>query len=161
MLEELGEALPASFDDSVLFQEFMATKTMLSQFSGQDILGLKEMTDERKLAAMEFLSLLVSASNNCADPRIGFVLITRLVKLTLSYGLCDLSGESRFGPFRNFIAPFVSPVILAPAVYAFTAFGSVLVHGINKDLEGGYFYGNLAIKLLDTVSGAERVRMVL
>jgi len=137
ILKELGEGLPLLLPGilgvPVLLREFWTVKKMLGQYSGKDILGHKRMTDTRKLAEMEFLQSIISAGNNSADPRIVAILITRLVKLSLEFGLCDVSA------------------------FAFAAYGSMLVHGKIKDLEGGYFYGNLAIQVLNLL-GANRFK---
>ena len=87
---------------------------MLGQHTGQDILALQRMTDTRKLTAMDFLQIVVSAANNSSDPRFARIFITRMVKISLEYGLCD-------------VTPF-----------AFVLYGSMLVHGQFKGKPWGH-----------------------
>lgn len=105
ILNELGEQMPDQLTGEVILHEFMTTGKMLKQYSGQDILALERMTDNRKLAAMEFLQSVVSAASNSSDPRMAVIIMSRLVKISLEYGLCDVSA------------------------FAFASYGSLLVHG--------------------------------
>ena len=165
ILHALGEAMLGPATDEVLLRETFIVKKMLTQFTGQDILAHQRMTDTRKLAAMEFFQSIFSAAHNSADPRIGVIIVTRMIKNSLQYGICDVSA------------------------FAFAAYGSMLVHGRQKsksvflslfdigiklwidwhllnppslsikDFYGGYFFGNLALKIMNLLGGY-RVRDV-
>ena len=127
ILNELGEPLPKQLNEEVLLLEFITLRQILGQYSVQNILALQQMTDTRKLAAMEFLQSIMSSANGSSDLIIGGVIIIRLVKITLEYGLCDMSS------------------------LAFVSFGMMLVHGkIKGGSCDGQFQSGFRRTLLNT-----------
>ena len=97
-------------------------------------MGLPRMTDMHRLAAMEFLQCILLAVFNSPDPRMGVLIVSQMIQLSLDYGLCDVSA------------------------FAFAMFGSTLVRDTTKDLEAGYFYGTLSLKLLDVLGASRRFK---
>jgi len=133
VLSELGEPMPGPVTNEACYQAIVTTKMMLAEYPGDEVLGLQLMDDPRKLAAAEFLQCILLATFNSPDPRMGVLLVSKLIQMTLEHGLSEAS------------------------TFAFAMYGTMLVHGTMKDLEGGYRYGNLAIKLLN-VLGASRFK---
>eukprot|EP00571_Detonula_confervacea_P007895 CAMPEP_0172331684 /NCGR_PEP_ID=MMETSP1058-20130122/62053_1 /TAXON_ID=83371 /ORGANISM="Detonula confervacea, Strain CCMP 353" /LENGTH=1323 /DNA_ID=CAMNT_0013048953 /DNA_START=104 /DNA_END=4075 /DNA_ORIENTATION=+ len=127
VLSELGEPMPAQVTNEACYHAIVTTKTMLAKYPGDQILNFPRMTDARRLAAMESLQLILLSSFNSPDPRMGVLLVSKAIQMSLEFGLCEAS------------------------TFAFAMYGTMLVHGTMKDLEGGYFYGNLAIKLLNVL----------
>ncbi|KAL7537767.1 hypothetical protein ACHAXR_008044 [Thalassiosira sp. AJA248-18] len=122
MYNILSGSLPTQLMDVIAWGHYKSTKMLLSKYSEEDILCLPRMVHERKLMAMEFLSLMVSSTNS-GRPHLLAVVVCRMVKLTLEYGLCDSSA------------------------CAFSAFGNMNVL-IDQDFDKGHRYGQFACALL-------------
>ncbi|KAL7541825.1 hypothetical protein ACHAXR_011258 [Thalassiosira sp. AJA248-18] len=133
VLSEIGMPM-AQPTNEACYEAIVTTKTMLAKYPGDKMLQLPRMTDARRLAAMEFLQCILLATFNSPDPRMGVLIVSKLIQMSLEYGLCEASS------------------------FAFAMYGTMLVHGTMKDLEGGYLYGNLAIKLLNVLDGAGRFK---
>jgi len=134
VLEELGEKFPQDLTDEIEV-EYMHVKGLLATRTSNDILQLPVMGDDRKLAAMEFLSLTQAACSN-TRPQLGVLAIIRMVKMTLEWGLCDVSA------------------------FSFAAYGGFLVSPVNQDFEGSYQYGKIGLKVLDKFSCKGQNRLV-
>ncbi|KAL7554265.1 hypothetical protein ACHAWF_017700, partial [Thalassiosira exigua] len=91
VLTELGEPLQKC-EVSVLMQEHLGLQAMMSKFNQDAILGHKRMDEQMRLVEMELLHMAVTSANNCSEPRLNVILITRMVKRSLEFGLCDVSG---------------------------------------------------------------------
>ncbi|KAL7540418.1 hypothetical protein ACHAXR_012736 [Thalassiosira sp. AJA248-18] len=130
VLEELGEKLPEDLTNEVELR-YMHVKGLLDTRTANDILQLPVMEDERKLATMEFLSLIQVACSN-TRPQLGVLAIIRMVEMTLEWlvprGLCDVSA------------------------FSFAAYGGFLASPVNQDFEGSYQYGKIGLKVLDRFS---------
>mmetsp|Transcript_3871 Transcript_3871/g.6956 ORF Transcript_3871/g.6956 Transcript_3871/m.6956 type:complete len:429 (+) Transcript_3871:720-2006(+) len=105
----------------------MHVKNLLASHSEDSILRLPVMEVDNKLAAMEFLSLIMSPCSN-TRPQLGLLAIFRMVKMSLEWGLCDVSA------------------------FSLALYGGFLVSPFIRDFEGGYRYGNIALKVLDRCS---------
>lgn len=125
VLAELGEPFP-QVTNAACYEGIVSIKTSLAKYSSDEILGLEQCSDVNKLAAMEFLQcILLATFNSSADSRLGVLLVVKLIQISLEHGLCEASS------------------------FGFALWGTMLVHGNMKDLDGGYFYGRVAIKLLE------------
>ena len=154
--------MPIEATNEACFEAVVTTKTMLARFPKEDaFVGLPRMSNTNMLVAMEFLQSVLVDAFNSPDPRMGVLIVSKLIQLTLVHGLCEASS------------------------FAFAMYGTVLVHGnmkvghslhsnkvvahhshfsattslitLPQDLEGGYFYGRVALKLLNLL-GARRFK---
>lgn len=124
VLAELGEPFPQVTNEAC-YEGIVSIKTKLAKYSSDEILGLEQCSDVNKLAAMEFLQcILIATFNSSTDSRLGVLLTVKLIQISLGHGLSEASS------------------------FGFALWGTMLVHGSLKDLDGGYFYGSIAIKLL-------------
>ncbi|KAL7531691.1 hypothetical protein ACHAXR_008840 [Thalassiosira sp. AJA248-18] len=130
VLDELGETVGEITNFSFM-REFAIVRELLQNRTDTEILGLPSMTDQSKLATMEFLQHMISSANH-TNPQLLAIVVFRVVKMTLEHGLCDASSV------------------------CFACYGTFLMSNVaSEDLEGSYRYSKLAIKLLDQL-GAHR-----
>ena len=132
MLSELGEQ-PGPATAEACYNAFVTTKSMLSRYTSEQILGLKQATDSKKLAAMEIIQHILVAVFNSPDPHMGVLLVTKLICLSLEHGLSEASS------------------------FAFAMYSTMLAHGALKDLESSYVYGKLSLDLL-AVLGSKKYK---
>jgi predicted ATPase/signal transduction histidine kinase/CheY-like chemotaxis protein len=123
ILEKLGVTLPAKPTQNKIQEVQKAIELILGDRPIEDLANLPEMTDPYKLAAIQIL-LAVTDAVIITNP-----LLYPLITL-VSVKLCIEHGNPR----------------LAPGVYIFYA---QLLCGAMKNIDTGYRFGQLAIKLLD------------
>jgi predicted ATPase len=135
VLSELGENLPKNPTLGLpLLLEFHSIKRKLRGMTDEMILRLPRMTNSSKFAAMQMLNLLFIQAYLAKTelyPYIGL----RLVKLSLTYGLCAVS-------------PF-----------GFAMMG-MMICGVSNDISNGVRYGNLALRMLDIFHAREWIPRV-
>ena len=83
--------MPGPVTNEACYQAIVSTKMMLAEYPGDEILGLQPMTDPRKLAAAEFVQCILLATFNSPDPRMGVLLVSKLIQMTLEHGLSEAS----------------------------------------------------------------------
>jgi predicted ATPase/class 3 adenylate cyclase/GAF domain-containing protein/tRNA A-37 threonylcarbamoyl transferase component Bud32 len=111
---------------------FELVKTKISLFGKQieDLINLPVMTAPDKLAAMRILSSVVSAAY-FAMPDLLPLLVLKQVNLSIKYGNTSVSS------------------------YAYATYGLILCGEIVGDVETGYQFGQLALRLLDKFNAKE------
>ncbi len=90
-LKRLGEELsphPTLFESSFALWR---VRRLLGKRSDQSILRLPQMEDTNKMAAMQFLNLLLCPALYM-NPKLLGLLSIRMVKITLEHGLCPVSA---------------------------------------------------------------------
>ena len=127
----LGETLPTQILDVIVYADYKNLKRVMSKYSEDDILRLPQMAVERKLMAMEFLNHMISSANG-TRPHLNAVIVCRMVRMTLEFGLCDASA------------------------CAFSGFGNM--NALDQDFERGYRFGYVALKIMERFGKGNRVR---
>mmetsp|Transcript_22604 Transcript_22604/g.49001 ORF Transcript_22604/g.49001 Transcript_22604/m.49001 type:complete len:889 (-) Transcript_22604:208-2874(-) len=135
VLAQLGETLPEHVDNTLYAEEVELVKRSLMDLSEDDLLNLPLMTDERKLACMQFMNIVMSAAY-CVEPLLSPILVFRMVRLSIDHGVCNIS------------------------TFAFGLYGAWLVSAVNSDFEGGYRMGFLAISLMNRLEANEFIPRV-
>jgi predicted ATPase/serine phosphatase RsbU (regulator of sigma subunit)/tRNA A-37 threonylcarbamoyl transferase component Bud32 len=135
VLELLGLSFPPSPTPADIQQGLEEILSNLADKQIEDLIELPEMSDPDKLAAMAIASSIFSASY-IAAPRLLPLLVFKQVSLSLQYGNTPLSA--------------VAYVYLG-----------LLLCGIFGDIERGYQFGQLALKLLDRFHAQEHLAKVL
>ena len=128
ILDELGESFPASIDDDVLMDDLRTTRIVLDEYTEDSLLRIEKMTDERKVAAMQFLCANMFTAY-VSRPDLLMLFALRMVRLSLSYGLC------RQSPF------------------AFALYGLIMIK--LKEYKLGYRYGQISIKMMERMNANE------
>ena len=124
---------PAKFYRFHVIREFRKVKAYFRSHSDYDILLLPPMTDKVKEAAMEHLSELRARAYSCSYLDVIILSILRSLRLTFKYGVCATSAK------------------------AFSSYGHILCGNLG-DQEGGLRIARLAEKILEKVSGFDRVK---
>jgi PAS domain S-box-containing protein len=122
VLQQLGVSLPEQPSQSDIQLELSTILAPLSRKTIQDLIYLPEMTDPDKLAAMQILSR-ISIPAYITAPNLMPLLVSKQVKLSMQHG-------------NTLISP-----------YAYANFGLILC-GVVGDIETGYQFGQLALRLL-------------
>jgi signal transduction histidine kinase/CheY-like chemotaxis protein len=123
ILKQLGVDLPQKPSKRRINEEQNSIKSLLENKPIEDLFDLPEMTDPYKLAAVRIL-LIVTSAAVIANPLLYFLATLASVNLCINYG----------NPPQ------------AAGVYIF--YGKLLC-GILRDIESGYQFGQLALRLLD------------
>jgi hypothetical protein len=122
VLRGLGEKFPRFFCRKSLSTETQNINRLLRGKTDDRILGLPEITDERKLASMNILQLMFMRAR-LSKPKLAPIIASRLVLLTLKYGLSVYASV------------------------AFSFYGMILVED-NHDIQQAFRFGALGLKLL-------------
>ena len=122
VLQQLGVSLPEQPSQTDIQLELSTITAPLSRKTIEDLIYLPEMTDPDKLAAMQILSR-ISIPAYITAPNLMPLLVSKQVKLSMQYG-------------NTLISP-----------YAYANFGLILC-GVVGDIETGYQFGQLALRLL-------------
>ncbi|HSF74691.1 MAG TPA: AAA family ATPase [Microcoleus sp.] len=122
VLQQLGINFPKTPTQSDIQLELDAVTSLLNEQPISSLIHLPEMTNPEKLAVMRILSSITIAAY-IAAPDLMPLLVSKQVNLSIQYGNA-----------------LVSPV-------AYANFGFVLC-GITRNIESGYEFGQLALRLL-------------
>ena len=128
ILDQLGESFPILIDDGILMNDLRTTRILLDEYSEDSLLRIGKMTDERKIAAMQFLYANIFTIY-VSRPDLLMLFALRMVRLSLSYGLCR---QSPFG---------------------FSLYGLIMVK--LKEYKLGYKYGQMGIKMMELMNANE------
>jgi histidine kinase len=123
VLEKLGEKFPTKQAPNSIAIAMKRTKWLVKTKSNEELLRLPLMSNPVKLAAMQMMNIMFLYAY-IAVPSLAPLISLRMVKLTLEYGLSDVSSVG-----------FVT--------YA------MLLCGIGSDFDEGYRLGDLAMKIFD------------
>ena len=88
VLSILGEEIPQDVTLQMVWDELSVIQTTLANISVEKVKLLPPMTDNSKLNAMKFLSMLCCYSI-IAKPLLLPILSCRMVRLTIEHGFCD------------------------------------------------------------------------
>jgi len=122
VVSELGDDFPDQIDEALFREETRRVEQLLQDKSEAELISLPKMTDERKIASMQFLNHALSSAF-AAEPMLAPILTCRMVSLSVECGVCEISAT------------------------AFAGYGSWLVSAYKSDFEGGYRMGHVAIEL--------------
>ncbi|MEM8566374.1 MAG: ATP-binding sensor histidine kinase [Bacteroidota bacterium] len=123
VLEQLGEKFPKKGPLPLVMVDLIRTKIKLIGKDYDHILKMKEMTNPYKAAALRILNDIASPVY-WARPAILPFIIFRMVKLSLKYGVTEISA------------------------FGFATYG-LLMCGVLGDMSGGYRFGQIGLALLD------------
>ncbi|MFK7952580.1 MAG: AAA family ATPase [Ekhidna sp.] len=123
VLEQLGEKFPKNGPVPLVMIDLVKTKIKLIGKDHDHILGMKEMTNPYKAAALRILNDIASPVY-WARPAILPFIIFRMVRLSLKYGVTEISA------------------------FGFATYG-LLMCGVLGDMSGGYRFGQIGLALLD------------
>jgi len=132
VLSSLGEPMPAHLDmEAAGIIELKKTKHILEGKTDDEILKLRAMENNYKMAAMRFMYGL-TLSTMLVRRVVNVWLITRMVQISISCGLCKESA------------------------FAFAAFGSLMATvDVNLDVISASRMGKLSLRLLETLQAEE------
>ncbi|MBD1805629.1 AAA family ATPase [Microcoleus sp. FACHB-SPT15] len=130
VLKLLGIRLPRNPNKLDILVELVRTKLSLVGRRVEDLINLPEMTDSYKLAVMRILSDVFSAAY-VAAPKLFPLLALKQVSLSMKYGNTTLSA------------------------YAYATYGLILSGEAVGDIETGYQFGQLALRLVDKFNAKE------
>jgi PAS domain S-box-containing protein len=122
ILKQLGIGFPQKPSQSDIQRELDAIASLLSEKSIEDLSYLPQMTELDQLAAMQILSRITVAAW-IAAPDLMPLLVSKQVNLSIQYGNALVS------------------------LFAYALYGTILC-GIVGNIESGYQFGQLALKLL-------------
>jgi PAS domain S-box-containing protein len=122
VLQQLGISFSEEPTQSDIQRELDAIASHLKETPIEDLVHLPEMTNPDKLATMRILSSITIAAHNAA-PDLMPLLVSKQVNLSIQYG-------------NAFVSPF-----------AYATYGFILCREVG-DIEAGYEFGQLALKLL-------------
>jgi PAS domain S-box-containing protein len=126
VLQQLGISFPEEPSQLEIQLELDIILSFLSEKSIEDFIHLPEMTEPDKLAAMRILSSITVAAY-IAAPNLMPLLASKQVSLSIQYG-------------NAFVSPF-----------SYATFGLILC-GMVGDIESGYEFGQLALRLLSQLN---------
>ncbi len=130
ILKILGISFPKKPKKVDILLELMKTKLALVGKPIEDLINLPKMTDPYKLAAMRILSDVTSAAY-LAAPELFALIALKQVNLSIKYGNMPVSSS------------------------AYATYGLILSGEAVGDVESGYKFGQLALKLLDKFNAKE------
>ncbi|MBD3886331.1 AAA family ATPase [Phormidium tenue FACHB-886] len=122
VLQQLGISFPETPSQSDIRLELDTITSCLSDQSISELIHLPQMTEPDKLAAMRILSSITIAAY-IAAPDLMPLLVSKQVNLSIQYG-------------NTFVSPF-----------GYANFGLILC-GLVGNIESGYKFGQLALRLL-------------
>lgn len=129
ILAKLGVSLPASPTPEEVQQAIAHTAASLTGTAPEDLIHLPQMVDPYKLASLRLLTTLVPSAF-LASPPLFLLMVCEQVNLSVQYGNASFSASG------------------------FADYAIVLI-AILQDVESGYQFGQLALKLLDTLNAKE------
>ncbi len=130
VLKMLGIHFPKKPNKLHIISELIRTKIRLAGKRIEDLIDLPEMTDPYKLAAMRILSTVFSAAYFAA-PELFPLLVFKQVNLSVKYGNTAVSS------------------------YAYATYGLILSGEVVGDVDSGYQFGQLSLRLLDKFNAKE------
>jgi len=122
-LQELGVKLPTNPNNLTLLRELLESKWALAGKRTEDLANLPLMRDPYKLAALRLLPTLMGSAS-MGMPQLMPIIAYKQVSLSVKYGNCAYS------------------------VPAYGMYGAILC-GFLGEIEQGYQFGELALKLLE------------
>ncbi|HEY9600216.1 MAG TPA: AAA family ATPase [Allocoleopsis sp.] len=122
ILELLGIPLPETPTQSEIIQAIEETKSAWAGRQIEDLIDLPEMTDPEKLAAMDLLFDVIHPAYD-GNPALFTLCALQMVNLSIQYGNTPLSAQG------------------------YSSYGIVLC-GVVLDIDSGYQFAQLALKLL-------------
>ena len=134
VLAELGEPLPPNPKTRQVLFQFMATQRLLKGKTNEIILRMPCMTNSDKIAASQILNLAFPSTYR-SRPLLFALIVLRLVRLTMRYGLSTVSAVG------------------------FGFYGSLLC-SITGNIGEGDRFGELALALLDKFHAKEWIPRV-
>ncbi|MDZ8264113.1 AAA family ATPase [Nostoc sp. ChiQUE01b] len=129
VLKLLGIELPEQATLEDINRGLQETQLALEGKAIEDLLELKLMTEPDKLAAMNIL-INIAAAAYLASPELYPLILFKQVNLSLNYGNT------------------------ANSLYGYSCYGMILC-GIVGDIDSGYQFGQLTLKLLDKLNAKE------
>ncbi|MBW4509885.1 MAG: AAA family ATPase [Scytonematopsis contorta HA4267-MV1] len=129
VLNELGVNLPKSPNKLYILLQILKVNLVLGGRKPLDLLDIPQMNDTSKLAAMKILSSIIAAAY-IAAPELLPLIPTEQLKLSLKYGNAPESAD------------------------AYSSYGVILCNFLGQ-IESGYEFGQLAVKLLDKYNNKE------
>ncbi|MBD1805966.1 AAA family ATPase [Microcoleus sp. FACHB-SPT15] len=130
VLTMLGIRFPKKSNKLDIISELVRTKVRLAGKRIEDLIDLSEMSDPYKLAAMRILSGVASAAYFAASELFPLIVLKQ-VNLSIKYGNTPVSS------------------------YAYATYGLILSGEVVGDVESGYQFGQLALRLLDKFNAKE------
>ncbi|GAB4181838.1 MAG: hypothetical protein Fur006_17160 [Coleofasciculaceae cyanobacterium] len=130
ILKLLGIKFPKKPNKLDVFLELVKTKLTLTGKQIKDLIDLPKMTDPYKLAAMRILSRVASAAY-FASPELMGLIVLKQVNLSIKYGNTSVSS------------------------YAYAAYGLILSGEAVGDIDVGYKFGQLALRMVDKFNAKE------
>ncbi len=124
ILKLLGINFPKNPNKLDILLELVRTKLSLLGKRIEDLIDLPAMIDHDKLATMSILSRVASSAYLAAPELLGLIVLKQ-VNLSIKYGNTSVSS------------------------YAYAAYGLILSGEAVGDIEAGYQFGQLALKLVD------------
>ena len=135
ILALLGIPLPETPTQSEIIQAIEETKSAWAGKQIEDLIDLPEMTDPEKLAAMDLLFDVIHPAYD-GNPALFTLCALQMVNLSIEYGNTPLSAQG------------------------YGSYGIVLC-GVVLDIDSGYQFGQLALKLLERFSSKKIKAAVL
>ena len=123
ILGELGETFPSDVTPELIFAELKSTRTLLNNYSKDEIAAAPKMTDMNKIWCLKFMNIITTYLF-AARPSYLPLVSCRMVQLLIKHGFCSDS---------------VAGLLL----YSHT------VISILQDIEEGYTWGNFAHALIN------------
>jgi PAS domain S-box-containing protein len=123
VLQQLGISFPEKPTQSDIQRELDTFASHFRETPIENLIHLPKMTEPNQLAAMRILSS-ITTSAYFAAPDLVPLLVSKQVSLSIQFG-------------NAFISPFV-----------YSNFGGFILCGMIGDIESGYQFGQLALKLL-------------
>ncbi|MEH1817075.1 MAG: AAA family ATPase [Nostoc sp.] len=129
VLKLLGIELPEQPTPADISGGLQETQLALGEKAIEDLLEFKLMTEPDKLAAMNILTNIAAAAY-LATPELYLLILFKQVNLSLKYGNT------------------------ANSLYGYSCYGLILC-GVVGDVESGYKFGQLTLRLLDKLNAKE------
>jgi len=129
ILKLLDISFPAAPTPTDFMSALQETQLILADKPIESLINLPYMTDQQQLAAVQILSSIFSASYQAA-PAFMPLLVFKQITLSVQYGNTP------------------------EAAFAYANYGLILC-ALASDIENGYHYGQLALKLLDKFQAKE------
>lgn len=129
VLNILGVPLPKKINQVTILLEFVRSKFIIGNKRIEALAELPEMTDPYKLTALRILIAVIPAAFN-VNPALFPIVIFKMVNFSVKYGNSSLSS------------------------YGYGMYGMLLC-GVFGDIDRGYQFGQLSLKLLDKFNAKE------
>ncbi|MEG4218799.1 AAA family ATPase [Microcoleus sp. Pol14C6] len=134
IVERLGITLPQQPSQSDIAKAFETTKSILAGRQPLDLMTLPQMTDPNKLAVVRILAAVSSIAFVAAPTLLPFIVLEQ-VNLSVQYGNSSFSSNGY-------------------------AYYGLMLCGVIGDVETGYQFGQLALKLLEYFNTKELIARV-